>query len=50
MDAGDYYFAIGNGAHDALNNILSLQGKTPENTDEKNIVYSFGCGSRICGL
>ena len=33
MDAGDYYFAIGNGAHDALNNILSLQGKTPENTD-----------------
>jgi beta-glucosidase len=23
MDAGDYYFAIGNGAHDAVNNILN---------------------------
>ncbi len=32
MDNGDYYFAIGNGAHDALNNILALQGKTPDNT------------------
>lgn len=28
MDGGDYYFAIGNGAHDALNNILAMQGKT----------------------
>ena len=28
MDAGDYYFAIGNGAHDALNNILTAKGKT----------------------
>ncbi len=28
MDTGDYYFAVGNGAHDALNNILAVQGKT----------------------
>lgn len=28
FDAGDYYFALGNGAHDALNNILAKQGKT----------------------
>ncbi len=28
LDAGDYYFAIGNGAHDALNNILAAKGKT----------------------
>jgi beta-glucosidase len=28
MDAGNYYFAIGNGSHDALNNILASQGKT----------------------
>ena len=28
LDAGDYYFAIGNGAHDALNNVLAAQGKT----------------------
>lgn len=28
MDGGDYYFAIGNGVHEALNNILAAQGKT----------------------
>ena len=28
LDSGDYYFAIGNGAHDALNNILAANGKT----------------------
>lgn len=37
LDAGDYYFAIGNGSHAALNNILALQGKSnlvnPSGTD-----------------
>lgn len=28
MDYGDYYFSVGNGAHDALNNILTKQGKS----------------------
>lgn len=28
LDEGDYYFAVGNGAHDALNNILASKGKT----------------------
>lgn len=28
FDAGTYYFALGNGAHDALNNILAAKGKT----------------------
>lgn len=28
MDAGDYYFAVGNGVHDALNNILAAKGYT----------------------
>ena len=28
FDAGDYYFAVGNGAHDALNHVLAAQGKT----------------------
>lgn len=28
FDSGDYYFAIGNGAHDALNNVLAAEGKT----------------------
>ena len=26
FEEGDYYFAVGNGAHDALNNILAAQG------------------------
>lgn len=26
LDDGEYYFAIGNGAHDALNNVLAAQG------------------------
>ncbi len=30
LDAGDYYFALGNGAHDALNNILAAQGYTTD--------------------
>lgn len=28
MEEGTYYFAVGNGAHDALNNILAAQGKS----------------------
>lgn len=28
MDAGDYYFAVGDSAHDALNNILAAKDKT----------------------
>ncbi len=28
LDAGDYYFSIGNGSHEALNNILAAQGYT----------------------
>ena len=26
LDDGDYYFAIGNGAHEAVNNVLAVQG------------------------
>lgn len=28
LDAGDYYFAIGNGSHEAMNNVLAAMGKT----------------------
>ena len=28
LDAGTYYFSVGNGAHEALNNVLAKQGKT----------------------
>ncbi|MDR1092840.1 MAG: glycoside hydrolase family 3 C-terminal domain-containing protein [Clostridiales bacterium] len=31
LDDGMYYFAVGNGAHDALNNILAKKGKTAAN-------------------
>lgn len=31
LDEGNYFFAIGNGAHDALNNILTYQGKSESN-------------------
>lgn len=35
MDDGDYYLAIGDSAHDALNNILAKQGKsTTDGMDE----------------
>lgn len=36
MDAGDYYLSLGNGAHDALNNILAAQGYTSEDGMDKN--------------
>lgn len=35
LDAGDYYFTIGNGAHDAVNNILAAKGFTPETTENR---------------
>ena len=28
LDGGDYYFAVGNGAHEAVNNVLAAQGVT----------------------
>lgn len=36
LDAGDYYFSLGNGAHDALNNILAAQGYSVENGMDYN--------------
>lgn len=30
VDEGDYWFAVGNGSHEALNNILAAQGYTTE--------------------
>ena len=31
LDAGDYYFTVGNGAHEAVNNVLAAQGRTVDN-------------------
>ena len=33
LDAGDYYFTIANGAHEAVNNVLAAKGYTVENTE-----------------
>lgn len=35
FDKGEYYFAIGNDAHDALNNVISVTNPTATLTDEK---------------
>lgn len=39
MDKGDYYFAIGNGVHDALNNILEKKGV---NATQKEAMFGEG--------
>lgn len=45
LSAGDYYLSLGNGAHDALNNILAAKGYTVANgmTDSGNadLVYKW---------
>lgn len=33
LDEGEYYFAVGNGAHEALNNVLAAKGVTAGNGD-----------------
>ncbi|MBQ4382240.1 MAG: glycoside hydrolase family 3 C-terminal domain-containing protein [Oscillospiraceae bacterium] len=35
-NSDQYYFAVGNGAHDALNNVLAAQGKTVSNGMDYN--------------
>lgn len=45
MDAGDYYLALGNGAHDALNNILAAQGYSVadgmDDDGDKGLAYQW---------
>ena len=36
FENGDYYFAVGNGAHDALNHVLAAQGYTTANGMDYN--------------
>ena len=33
LEAGDYYFAVAENAHDAVNNILAAKGYTPDTTE-----------------
>ena len=46
LDAGDYYLAIGDSAHDALNNVLAAKGATGLYDENGNAVIST-TGSRI---
>lgn len=42
LDPGKYYFAAGNGAHDALNNIMAKQGAAPEQlVGESNAALAY---------
>lgn len=45
VDAGEYHFALGDSAHDALNNVLAKQGKTTKDGMDENgdpsLVYSW---------
>lgn len=41
LDAGDYYFAVGNGAHEALNNVLALKTGSKDklvSTTEEDVI------------
>ncbi len=40
LDAGDYYFACGNGAHEALNNILAAKGAAVDGNAELAAKYT----------
>lgn len=48
LDAGKYYLSVGNGAHEALNNILALQGLTPANTDGRMDSVGNGALAMVC--
>ncbi len=37
FDAGDYYFSVGNGAHDALNNVLKAKGADVEGNADNTV-------------
>lgn len=43
MDAGEYYFSIGNGAHEALNNILAYKGyaEKADQPGNENLVCTY---------
>lgn len=57
LSAGDYYFAVGESAHDALNNILAVQGYTgmfdQDGTEDSSLnsscVYQFRDGVPASG-
>lgn len=47
LDGGDYYFAIGNDAHEAVNNILSAQEKTSRGNKELVVKETLGVEGKV---
>lgn len=51
LDPGTYYFAVDNGAHDALNNMLAAQGYSPaqgmDSTGDSSKVFTWDNGSSV---
>ena len=41
LDAGDYYFTVGNGSHEAVNNVLAAQGYDVEGDAANAKVWSY---------
>lgn len=50
FDAGDYYFAIGNDAHDALNNVLAARGVTGLFDEKGNTVTGDADKAQVFNL
>lgn len=51
LDSGDYRFALGNGAHEALNNVLAAMGKTTADgmdaDGDKSLVYTWNNPQKV---
>ena len=45
IEGGDYYFAIGNGAHEALNNIIAAKGSSASLVDHNGNAYTAPANS-----
>lgn len=42
LDAGDYWFTIGNGAHEAVNNVLAAEGQSVDGSADKAKSWNLG--------
>jgi beta-glucosidase len=47
IEEGDYYFAIGNGAHEALNNIIALKDSSASLVDHNGEAYSAPANTAV---
>ena len=42
LDAGDYYFTVGNGSHEAMNNVLAAQGQSTDGNAANVKTWNLG--------